>query len=154
MISLNSFKNAKGYIVIFTCNHCPYAKGYEQRIIDLHKKFEPQGYPVVAIQPNNPALYEEDSYENMKKRAKEKQYPFVYLIDEEQKIYPRFGATKTPHVFILDSDLQVQYIGTIDDNPQDASRVKTKYVENAIAALKQGKKPDPAETRAIGCGIK
>ena len=90
----------------------------------------------------------------MQKRAREKNYPFDYLIDEEQKIYPRFGATKTPHVFILNADLEVQYIGTIDDNPQDASSVKTKYVENAITALSQGKKPDPAETRAIGCGIR
>jgi peroxiredoxin len=154
MVSLKDYKSAKGYIVIFTCNHCPYAKAYEQRIIDLHKKYEPLGYPVIAINPNNPEAYPEDSYEMMQARAKEKNYPFVYLFDDGQKVYPRFGATRTPHVFLLTKDLEVAYIGTIDDNAQDASAVKEKYVENAVAALIKGEKPNPSQTRAIGCTIR
>ncbi|MEP6513084.1 MAG: thioredoxin family protein [Parafilimonas sp.] len=154
MVSLKDYKNVKGYIVIFTCNHCPFAKAYEQRIIDLHKKYAPLGYPVVAINPNNPEIIPEDSYENMQARAQQKNYPFVYLFDEGQLVYPKFGATRTPHVFLLSNDLEVMYIGAIDDNSQNASAVKNKYVENAISALMKGEKPNPAETKAIGCGIK
>lgn len=154
MVSLKNFQDAKGYIVIFTCNHCPYARAYEQRIIDLHKKYEPLNYPVIAINPNNPDVYSEDSYEMMQARAKEKNYPFVYLFDDGQKVYPKFGATRTPHVFLLTKNLEVAYIGAIDDNSQDASAVKEKYVENAVAALIKGEKPNPSQTKAIGCTIK
>lgn len=152
--SLAEVKNAKGYIVIFTCNHCPYAKMYEQRIIDLHNKYASKGYPVIAINPNDPTVEPEDSYENMKLRSKEKSFPFNYLFDDKQVIYPKYGATKTPHVFILDKKKVVRYIGGIDDNPQDASKVKNKYVEMAIDALESGKKIDPDMTKALGCGIK
>ena len=96
MVSLSDFKEARGYIVIFTCNHCPYAQLYEQRIIDLHNKYAPQGFPVIAINPNSPLIVEEDSFEEMQKRAKANKYPFEYLFDEEQKVYPKFGATRTP----------------------------------------------------------
>ena len=154
MVSLKDYKNVKGYIVIFTCNHCPYAKAYEQRIIDLQKKYQPLGYPVVAINPNNPEMNPEDSYEMMQERAKEKAYPFAYLFDEQQQVYPKFGATRTPHVFLLTKDLEVAYIGAIDDNSQNVAAVKNKYVENAISALMKGEKPDPAITKAVGCGIK
>lgn len=154
MISLKDYKNVKGFLVIFTCNHCPVAKAYEQRIIDLNNKYASQGYPVIAINPTNPDLFADDSFEAMQVRAKEQNYSFPYLLDEGQKVYPKFGATKTPHVFLLSKDLEVKYIGAIDDNSQDASAVKVKYVENAIAALEKGTVPDPTETRAVGCGIK
>jgi peroxiredoxin len=153
-VSLSDYKDAKGYIVIFTCNHCPYAQLYEERIIALHKKFNPKGFPVIAINPNSPLIVPEDSYEEMQKRAKQMNYPFAYLFDEEQTVYPKFGATRTPHVFILDSSRVVQYIGAIDDNPELVSDVKSPYVEKAIEALLQGKKPDPAVTLAIGCTVK
>lgn len=154
MVSLKDYKNVKGFLVIFTCNHCPVAKAYEQRIIDLNNKYASQGYPVIAISPNNPEVFADDSFEAMQVRAKKRNYSFPYLLDEGQKVYPKFGATKTPHVFLLSKDLEVKYIGAIDDNSQDASAVKVKYVENAIAALEKGAAPDPAETRAVGCGIK
>ena len=154
MVSLASIPNAKGYVVIFTCNGCPYAQAYEQRIIDLHKKYAPQGYPVIAINPNDPTSATADSYEKMQARAKSKKYPFVYLMDEKQEVFPKFGATRTPHVFVLDKDKTVKYIGGIDDNADDASAVTIKYVENAIEALKSGKSPDPSTTKAIGCSIK
>ncbi|MCB0527038.1 MAG: thioredoxin family protein [Saprospiraceae bacterium] len=154
MVSLESIEGAKGYIVIFTCNHCPYAKAYEDRIIDLHKKYAPLGYPVVAINPNDKDRQPADSYENMQKRAKEKDFPFVYLYDDTQEIAQTYGATRTPHVYLLDSDRVVKYIGAIDDNSEEPTEVKEKYLENAIDALRSGKEVGVKETKAIGCTIK
>ena len=157
MVSLSDYTDAKGFIVIFSCNHCPYVIAYEDRIIDLHKKYEPKGFPVVAINSNDPEVQPEDSFEKMKERSKAKKFPFDYLFDEGQKVYPAYGATRTPHVFLLNkvnNDLVVEYIGTIDDNYKDASAVKEKYLENAIDALLAGEKPKVTETKAIGCSIK
>ncbi|RPH34183.1 MAG: thioredoxin family protein [Bacteroidales bacterium] len=157
MISLSDYKNSKGVILIFTCNHCPFAKAYEDRIINIHKKYGNLGFPVVAINPNNPEVQPEDSYDLMVSRAKEKGFPFAYLFDEGQKVYPVFGATKTPHVFLLNkkgNDMVVEYIGTIDDNYKDASMVKEKYLENAVDALLAGRLIAMKETKAVGCGIK
>lgn len=154
IVSLSSYPDAKGFIVTFTCNHCPYAVMYEDRLIALHKKYAPMGYPVVAINPNDPDVQPDDSFEKMKERAKEKEFPFDYLFDMDQKVYPVYGATKTPHVFLLDAKHVVKYIGAIDDNARDADAVKVKYLENAIAAIEKGKNPDPATTKAIGCSIK
>jgi len=154
MMSLEDIKDAKGYIIVFTCNHCPFSVMYEDRLIALHKKYAPMGYPVVAINPNSPEKQPADSYEAMQVRAKEKSFPFVYLFDDGQKVYPEYGATKTPHVFLLDKSRTVKYIGAIDDNARDAGSVEVKYLENAIDALEGGKRPDPATTKAIGCTIK
>lgn len=157
MVSLKDFNSAKGFIVIFTCNHCPFAKAYEDRIIALDKKYKPQGYPVIAINPNNPDKAPDDSFELMQQRAKEKGFTFPYLFDDGQKIYPQYGATKTPHVYLLQKTSQgniVRYIGAIDDNYEDESAVKQKYVEQAIDALQNGKDIETKETKAIGCSIK
>ena len=154
LVSLADFENAKGYIVIFTSNVCPFALAYEDRIIALHKKMEPLGYPVIAINSNDGEIEEGDSFTNMQIRAKEKQFPFHYLDDKDQMIYPKFGATKTPHVFILDASLTVQYIGAIDDNSKDESAVTKHFVEDAITALENGKLPVPNFTKAVGCPIK
>lgn len=153
MHSLSEIEDAKGYIVIFTCNHCPFSVAYEDRIIALQEKYGKEGYNVIAINPNNPELYESDSFENMIVRADEKNFNFLYLFDDGQKIYPQYGATKTPHVYLLDADKKVQYIGAIDDSTEE-KKVKEKYLENAIQALKKGKTPKVTETKAIGCGIK
>jgi len=154
MVSLKDYKGVNGYIVVFTCNTCPYAVMYEDRIIELHNKYAPQGYPVVAINPNDPSVKPGDDFAGMQVRAKEKNFPFKYLFDEGQKVYPTFGATRTPHVFLLDANRYVRYIGAIDDNAQNPSEISVKYLENAIAALKAGNNPDPSETKAIGCTIK
>lgn len=154
MYSMADYKDAKGFIVVFTCNHCPFAVKYEDRIIDLAKKYKSKGYFLLAINPNDPAAQPDDSFEKMQVRAKEKKFTFPYLFDEGQKIYPQYGATKTPHVFLLDKNLIVKYIGAIDDNVEDASEVKEKYLENAIAALEKGEEPTPNTTKAIGCSIK
>jgi peroxiredoxin len=154
MVSLSDFKDARGFIVTFTSNVCPFARKYEDRLIELHREFAPKGYPVIAINANDPSVEPGDSFEEMKKRAAEKNYPFVYLVDEGQKVLPKFGATKTPQVFLLDKALKVQYIGAIDDNPNDPNGVQNRYVANAILALEKGEKPDPQLTKAIGCSIK
>lgn len=154
MVSLAGMKKAKGYIVVFTCNHCPYAVAYEDRIIQLHKKYSKLGYPVVAINPNDKDVQPQDSFDNMKKRAKEKKFPFAYLYDETQEIAKAYGATRTPHVYLLDKDRVVRYIGAIDDNHEDASAVQERYLENAIDALRNGKDIATKETKAIGCTIK
>lgn len=156
-VALADFKDAKGFIVIFTCNHCPYAKAYEDRIIALDKKYKKLGYPVVAINPNNPEVQPADSFELMQERAKEKGFTFPYLFDEGQKIYPQYGATKTPHVYILEKTKAgnvVKYIGAIDDNYSDEAAVKTKYVENAVEALLKKQEVPVKTTKAIGCSIK
>lgn len=157
MVSLANYKDAKGFIVVFTCNHCPFAKAYENRIIALDKKYSAKGYPVIAIQPNDASVVEEDSYANMQARAKEKGYTFPYLLDETQATAHAFGATRTPHVFVLQKsggDNIVKYIGAIDDNSDDEKAVKEKYVENAVDALLAGKPVATTSTKAIGCTIK
>jgi len=157
MVSLSDYKNVKGYIIIFTCNTCPYAVKYDERINDLNIKYEPLGFPVIAIMPNDPIIQPGDSFEQMKIAAKNKGYTFPYLIDEEQKIYPQYGATKTPHTFLLhktNKGNEVVYIGAIDDNYKDSNLVKIKYVENAINSLIREEQIKVKETRAIGCTIK
>jgi len=157
MVSLSDFNDAKGFIVTFTCNTCPYAVAYEDRIEALNKKYASKGYPVIAIMPNNTDVKPGDNMEAMQKRAKEKGFTFPYLIDKGQKIYPQYGATKTPHVYVLQKTKKgniVKYIGAIDDNFQDANAVKTKYVEDAVNALLSGNEIKVKETKAIGCTIK
>jgi peroxiredoxin len=157
IVSLSNYPEAKGFVVIFTCNHCPYAQAYQDRIIALDKKYKLSGYPVIAISSNDPTIVPEDSYENMILRSKEKGYTFPYLFDEKQEVYKIYGALKTPHVYLLQksgSNLLVKYIGAIDDNYQDATKVSTPYLANALEALLAGKLPDPSFTKAIGCSIK
>ncbi len=156
-VALADYRDVKGVVVIFTCNHCPYAKAYEDRIIELHKKLMPKGFPVVAINPNAPELVPEDSYENMQKRAKQKGYPFPYLFDETQAIAKAYGATKTPHVFLLKREgmgFVVAYIGAIDDSPNDPKGVGRRYIEEAVDAIVAGKAVPTPETKAIGCSVK
>ncbi|MBJ7882404.1 thioredoxin family protein [Gelidibacter salicanalis] len=157
MVSLSDYNDANGFIVIFTSNTCPYSVSYEDRIIALDKKYAPKGYPVIAIMPNNTTMQPGDNMEAMQRRAQSKGFTFPYLIDEGQKIYPQYGATKTPQVYILQKTSagnQVKYIGAIDDNYQDASAVQTKYAENAVESLLSGQPIKVTETRAIGCSIK
>jgi peroxiredoxin len=156
-VSFADFPESKGFIVIFTCNHCPFSVAYEDRIIALDKKYKVKGYPVIAINPNDPSIVPSDGYKEMQQRYSEKGFTFPYLVDDGQKIYPKYGATRTPHVFLLNKvgkEVRVAYIGAIDDNSQDADAVKEKYLENALKALLDGKAPQPDFTKAIGCTIK
>ena len=156
-VSLSDYSDKEGVIVIFTCNHCPYAQAYEQRIMDIDKKFAKKGYPVVAINPNDSDLVPEDSFENMKKRATNKNYTFPYLLDKKQEVYKAYGATRTPHVYVLKNEgskFTVQYIGTIDNNYKNPEKVTKTYLADAVNALLKGEEPNPQKTKAIGCTIK
>ncbi|WP_415324889.1 thioredoxin family protein [Chryseobacterium sp. MMS23-Vi53] len=157
MVSLSDFNSAKGFIVVFTCNHCPYAKKYEDRIIELDKKYKSQGYPVIAINPNDPSVQPEDGYKQMIDRAKQKGFTFPYLVDEGQKIFPQYGATKTPHVFLLQKENGkniVKYIGAIDNNYENPNDVSEYYVQDAVNALIKNEPIKMTKTVAIGCTVK
>ncbi|MFW0739375.1 MULTISPECIES: thioredoxin family protein [unclassified Flavobacterium] len=156
-VSFASFPKAKGYIVVFTCNTCPYAVAYEQRIIELDKKFKAQGYPVIAINPNDPEASKADTFEKMQELAKDKKYPFPYLFDDGQKITDQYGAKRTPHLFIVSKTAKgnvVEYVGAIDNDPEGTKTEKTKYAEDVIAALKSNQKPAITQTKEIGCTVK
>lgn len=154
MVSLSDYSNMKGVILIFDCNTCPYSKAYNDRIVDLHKNYAPKGFPVVTINSNDGAG---DSFEDMASRAKSKNYDFPYLFDDTQRVATAFGATNTPHVFLLErkaAKFVVAYIGAIDNNPRNASQADKKYVEDAVNALLSGKSVPVEKTKAVGCGIK
>jgi len=156
-VSLSQFEDAKGFIVVFTCNTCPVAKKYEQRIIDLQKEFGPKGYPVIAINSNDSNVSPGDSFEEMKKLAATRNYSFPYLYDETQGIARMYGATNTPHVYVLSKmqdHLMVSYIGAIDNNADDPSQISKRYVYDAVNTLLGGQQVSVSSTKAVGCSIK
>jgi peroxiredoxin len=156
-VSLSDFKSSKGVIVVFDCNTCPFSKGYNDRIIALSKKYKSQGFPLVAINANDPGISPGDSFDEMVSYAKNKGYDFPYLVDETQNVAKDFGATNTPHVFLLKRDgsvFKVAYVGAIDNNARDEKSVSKRYVESAIEAIVNNKPITEEKTKAIGCGIK
>lgn len=157
MVSLSDYKDAKGFIVIFTCNTCPYAVASEDRIIALDKEFKTKGFPVIAVNPNNPDVQPADTFDKMKAKAKEKEFTFPYLYDDSHSVYAQYGAKKTPHVYLLQKENGkniVKYIGAIDDNVRNGADVKDRFLANAVNELLQGKEVSVKETKAIGCSIK
>ena len=157
MVSMADYKNAKGFIVIFDCNTCPYSKAYNARIIALNKKYAPQNFPVIAINANDPEQSSGDSFDEMVREAKSKNYEFPYVVDATQEVARKFGATNTPHVFVLaksGNNLTVSYIGGIDDSARNPSAVSKRYVEDAVDAILAGKPVTTTKTKALGCGIK
>jgi peroxiredoxin len=155
--SLDNLQNEKGAIVIFDCNTCPFSKAYNDRIVALHKKYDSKGFPVVAINANDPQKSPGDSFDEMVRIAKDKHYEFPYLIDEAQSVAKAFGATNTPHVFVIQRDgnsFKVAYIGAIDNNARDSAAADKKYVEEAVDALLEGRPAPTTKTKALGCGIK
>lgn len=148
--SLDQYKDAKVIVMVFTCNHCPVAVAYEDRLVALDRKYSSQGVKFIAVNVNKmPA----DRLDKMQERAKAKGFAFPYLFDESQKIGHDFGAKVTPHIFVLDQNRKVAYVGAIDDNMK-AGEVKTHYLSDAIDALLAGKSPSKQETKAVGCSIK
>lgn len=157
MVSLSDYSTGKGVILIFDCNTCPYSQAYLERIKELHATYESKGYPVVAINPNDPNRSPGDTHEKMIAYAKKNDYKHVYLQDKNQSVARAFGATNTPHVYILEqvgSNMVLSYIGAIDNNTQDANAADKKYVEDAVNSLLKGEKPTTTKTKAIGCTIK
>jgi len=149
--SLSDFARAKAVVLIFTCNSCPYAVDYEERFKALTSQH--QQNPAVAVIAINSNLTRADSLEEMQKRAKDQQFPFVYLFDESQQLAKQIGALRTPECFVLNEKRQIVYMGAFDDNT-DASKVKHQYVSTAVDQVLAGNKPEPAETPPIGCLIR
>lgn len=157
MVSLADYEDAKGFVIVFTCNTCPYAVASEQRIVALDKEFKSKGFPVIAINPNDPSVQPADTFEKMQAKAKEAGFTFPYLYDDSQTVYAKYGAKKTPHVYLLQKEKGkniVKYIGAIDDNVRNGAAVKERFLANAINQLLEGKEITVKETKAIGCSIK
>ncbi len=146
---LSDFKEAKLVVLVFTCNHCPVATAYEDRLVALQKDYEARGVQVVAVNVNN---VEADRLDKMKERAKAKKFNFPYLYDSSQKMGHDYGATVTPHVFLLNGQRKIAYMGAIDDK-QKVEQVKNPYLRTALDALLDGKTPPETATKQFGCGI-
>ncbi len=153
MYSYQDVAGKHGTLVIFTCNHCPYAKAYEDRIIALTKEWKKKGVGVVAISSNDPVAYPDDSFEKMKVRAKEKEFNFPYLFDETQAVALEYGPMVTPHIFLFDSTATLVYRGRIDDSAKP-EEVKKHDLKNALLAVTSGDEVPLADTKAFGCSIK
>jgi peroxiredoxin len=152
--SLDSFKDKKALIIIFSCNHCPYVQAYENRIMAIQKDYEARGLAILAINSNDAVQYPEDSFEEMKKRAALKKFNFVYLIDPDQTAAKNFDAAHTPEIFLFNLERKLAYHGKIDDNWKEEQKVKTKYLRDALDELLSGKEISVPETYSIGCTIK
>lgn len=156
-INLSTFREAKGIILVFTCNSCPFSRKYEDRIKNLHKMFASKGWPVLAVNPNDSTIKAEDSFSAMQKLAADSGYTFPYALDETRSMAMHYGARRTPHVFLIqnnNSKFTVAYIGAIDDNASEPSRVETRFVEKAIESMIKGEPVELSLTKAIGCTIK
>ena len=152
--SLSSFKDKKIVVVLFTCNHCPYVQAYEERLICIQRDYGAKGVQLVAINANDAAAYPEDSFDNMVRRAKQRQLNFPYLRDETQRVARAYGAEYTPEAFLLNAKFQPRYIGRIDDNWQHPDKVKTHDLRHALDAVLAHRKVENPITHAIGCTIK
>ena len=152
--ALNSFADKKALIVIFSCNHCPYVQAYEDRIKQIQSDYATKGVSVVAINSNEDKGYPEDSFENMKKRAAEQNFNFLYLRDEDQSVARAYDATHTPEIFLFDKERKLAFHGKIDDNWQEPRKVQNHYLRNALDELLAGKEISVPETFTIGCTIK
>lgn len=153
-VSIGEIAGKKGTLVIFTCNHCPWAKAWEARIVTLGNEYASKGVGVVAVNSNDPAVAAEDSFESMQQRAKERGMKFPYVVDATSDVARVFGATRTPEVFLFDASGKLVYKGAVDDNAKDAAAVKESWLRGALEAVVAGTAPAKAETKAIGCGIK
>lgn len=156
-ISLNGYKNARGFIVVFTCNHCPFAKLYQERMNAMNKEYSAKGIYLLAISSNDAIAVPEDNFEEMARRAREEHYNFPYLFDETQEVARAFGAVKTPHAFVVFKEKGkwiVKYSGSVDDNGAEPEKVKNSFVKNAVDALLRNEPVPVATTKSVGCAIK
>lgn len=152
--ALESFKDNKGLLIIFSCNHCPYVQAYEGRIKSIQSDYKDKGIAVVAINSNDDVNYPDDSFENMKKRAAEQNFNFIYVRDEDQSVARNFDATHTPEIFLFDENRKLVYSGKIDDNWQEPEKVVNHYLRNALNEMLDENEISVPETYSIGCTIK
>lgn len=152
-VTLGGASGAKGTLVVFTCNHCPYVKAWEDRIVALGNEYAKKGVGVVAVNSNDPKVVPGDSLDGMKARAKQKGFEFPYVVDETSEVAKAFGATKTPEVYLFDAAGKLAYHGAVDDSAEK-DKVKATFLKDALDAVIAGNAPSPAETKALGCSIK
>ena len=156
MVSLKDYPQAKGFIIIFTCNHCPFAKLYPKRLNKLNKKYSNEGFPLLAISSTDTILYAEDTFDNMVIKANKEKFNFPYLYDETQSVAKLYKAERTPQAFVLfkeNNNWVIKYSGAIDDNGAEPKKVKVDYVSDAVDALLKNQKVLITETKSIGCKI-
>lgn len=153
-VSIGEVAGEKGTLVVFTCNHCPYARAWEDRIVALGNEYAGRGIGVIAINPNDPTMTAEDDFEHMQQRAREKKFGFPYVVDSTSGVARAFGATHTPEIFLFDKGGTLAYHGAVDDNSADPGAVQSHYLKDALDAVIAGKIATPAETKALGCSIK
>ncbi|MFN0203220.1 MAG: thioredoxin family protein [Bacteroidia bacterium] len=156
IVSLQDYPDAKGFIIVFTCNHCPFAKLYPPRFNELNAKYKELGVPLIAISSTDTVLYEADTYPKMVAKAKAEHFNFPYIFDETQSVAKDFSAQKTPHAFVIwkeKAQWVVKYNGAIDDNGAKPDQVTINYVAAATDALLQGKEVEIKDTKSIGCQI-
>jgi peroxiredoxin len=152
--SPGDFDDAKLLVVVFSCNHCPYVVGSEERMIKFANDYAPKGVKMVAINSNETDNHPNDSFEHMKARAKEKEFPFPYLRDDTQEIALAYGALRTPHYYVFDKDRKLRYTGRMDDNPRNPGKETTHELRDAVDALLAGKSPAVPLTNPLGCNVK
>jgi peroxiredoxin len=152
--SLAEYSSKKAVVVIFSCNHCPYVRAWEDRMIQIQTDYAARGVQLVAINANDAGKYPEDSFQKMKERAREKHFNFPYLRDDSQAIARAYGAERTPEVFLFDKEGRLRYHGVIDDNYDDPVAVKARYLRDALDSVLAGTQPVTTETRPVGCSIK
>ncbi len=152
--SLSDFADAKLLIVVFSCNHCPFIIGSEDRMIDLYATYKPKGVEMVAINSNEIENHPMDSFEHMVTRAAEKDFKFAYVRDESQEVALAYGALRTPHFYVFDEDRKLQYTGRMDDNPRTPGEETTRELRDALDAILGGEEPKVAVTNPLGCNVK
>ncbi len=153
-VSLETFADKKALVLIFTCNHCPYAMAYEDRLIELAREYQSKGIGFLAICANDEDTYPDDSFENMKKRAEEKGFPFDYAQDKTQEVAKAYGAVCTPHIFVLDGGRKLVYEGRVDDNWKEPEKAEAHDLRDALQAIAEGEPVPQAQTNPLGCSIK
>lgn len=152
--SLDSFRDKAILVVIFSCNHCPYVRAWEGRMVQIQADYQDKGVQLVAINANNAATHPTDSFDHMKQRAQQQGFNFLYLRDESQEVARAYGGERTPEVMVFDQERRLRYRGAIDDNYDDPKAVRAPYLRQALDALLAGQSPEPHETPPVGCSIK
>lgn len=152
--TLSDYREREVVVVIFSCNHCPYVRAWEDRMVKIQADYAGKGVQIVAINANDATKYPDDSFSKMKERAREKNFNFPYLHDESQQIARAYGAERTPEVFVFSKDGVLQYHGAIDDNYDDPTAVRSQYLRDALDGVLGGGRAPVAETKSVGCTIK
>jgi peroxiredoxin len=152
--SLADYTDKEAVVVFFTCNHCPYVRAWEDRMVQLQADYAVKGVQLIAINSNDTVKYPDDSFPKMQERAQQKGFNFPYLFDESQEVARNYGAERTPEFFVFDQAGVLGYHGALDDNYEDPGAVKSRYLRSALDSVLSGQAPAIAETPAVGCTIK